>query len=66
MSRVHRLRKNATLDISKIADEPLLILGREFGARSWFDAACENARITPRIVLESSSPHALVALAQVG
>jgi LysR family cyn operon transcriptional activator len=66
MSRVHRLRKNATLDISKIADEPLLVLGREFGSRSWFDAACENARITPRIVLESSSPHTLVALAQVG
>src|SRR5262245_47397740 len=66
MSRVHRLRKNATLDISKIADEPLLVLGHEFGSRSWFDAACVNARITPRIVLESGSPHTLVALAQVG
>jgi LysR family cyn operon transcriptional activator len=66
MSHEHRLRKNATLDISKIAGEPLLILGREFGSRSWFDAACENARISPQVVLESSSPHTLIALAQVG
>jgi LysR family transcriptional regulator, cyn operon transcriptional activator len=66
MSHEHRLRKNTTLDISKIAGEPLLVLGREFGSRSWFDAACENARISPQIVLESSSPHTLVALAQVG
>jgi DNA-binding transcriptional LysR family regulator len=66
MSHEHRLRKNATLDISKIAGEPLLVLSREFGSRTWFDAACENARISPQIVLESSSPHTLVALAQVG
>jgi LysR substrate binding domain-containing protein len=65
MSHEHRLRKNTTLDVSKSAGEPLLILSREFGARSWFDAAYENARIAPRIVLESRSPHTLVALAQV-
>lgn len=61
----HRLRKSATLDISKIAGEPLLILGRGFGARSWFDAACDSARINPRVLLESNSPHTLLALARI-
>jgi DNA-binding transcriptional LysR family regulator len=66
MSAEYRLKNAGTLDIGKLAEEPLLILGREFGARSWFDGACENARISPRVVLESSSPHTLVALAGVG
>ncbi|HEY6862935.1 MAG TPA: LysR family transcriptional regulator [Burkholderiales bacterium] len=66
VSARHRLKSAATCDLAKLADEPLMILGREFGARSWFDGACENARVSPRVVLESSSPHTLLALAGVG
>lgn len=66
MSAEHRLKDAAGLEIGKVADEPLLILGHEFGARSWFDGACESARVSPRVVLESSSPHTLIALAGVG
>jgi LysR family transcriptional regulator, cyn operon transcriptional activator len=62
----HRLRRNAVLEISELADERLLILTREFGARSWFDAACDNARITARVILESNSPQTIMALARVG
>lgn len=62
----HHLRRNAVLEISELADEPLLILTHEFGARSWFDAACDNARINARVILESSSPQTIMALAGVG
>jgi len=66
MSVEHQLGSSATLEILKIAEEPLLIPSHAFGARSWFDGACEDARIGPRVVYESSSPHTLLALARVG
>ena len=66
MSEKHRLGRSAALEISKLAEDPLLILGHEFGARLWFDGACDDARMHPRVVLESRSPHTLLALARVG
>jgi LysR family cyn operon transcriptional activator len=66
MSEKHRLGRSAALEISKLVEDPLLILGHDFGARLWFDGACDDARINPRVVLESSSPHTLLALARVG
>src|SRR5262249_18878412 len=53
----------AVLEIAELADEPLLLLRRDFGSREWFDLACEMAHIRPRVLLESAAPHTLVALA---
>jgi LysR family cyn operon transcriptional activator len=66
LSRTHRLGRRSVIDVSEIADEPLLLLHREFGSRPWFDSACEVAHIDPPVLLESGAPHTLVALAQAG
>jgi DNA-binding transcriptional LysR family regulator len=62
----HRLARRAVLEIADLADEPLLLLRRDFGSREWFDAACSLAHIHPRVLLESSAPHTLVSLAATG
>jgi LysR family cyn operon transcriptional activator len=66
MAPSHPLAGRSRLDIRRLADEPLLLLRPEFGNRKWFDGACQAARLTPRILLESSSVHALIALARAG
>ena len=63
LSPTHRLGRRAVLEIAELADEPLLLLRRDFGSRDWFDAACQVAHIRPRVLLESAAPHTLVALA---
>ena len=63
LSPTHRLARRAKLEIAELADEPLLLLGRDFGSREWFDAACSVAHIQPRVLLESAAPHTLIALA---
>jgi LysR family transcriptional regulator, cyn operon transcriptional activator len=62
----HRLARRAALEIAELAEEPLLVLRREFGSREWFDAACQVARIRPRVLLESTAAQTLVALASKG
>jgi LysR family cyn operon transcriptional activator len=66
LPRKHRLSRRPVLDIMSLADEPLLLLHRDFGVRSWFDAACNVAGLNPRVFLESGAPHTLIALAGVG
>jgi len=66
LARSHRLGRRAVIDVSELADEPLLLLRRSFASRGWFDAACHNADFRPRIVLESGAPHTLMALAATG
>src|ERR1043166_7874366 len=66
LSPAHRLARRATLEIVDLADEPLLLLGRDFGSREWFDSACSVAHIRPRMLLESGAPHTLIALAATG
>jgi DNA-binding transcriptional LysR family regulator len=63
LSPRHRLGRGAALEIAQLADEPLLVLRRDFGSREWLDAACQIAHIRPRVLLESAAPHTLVALA---
>jgi LysR family transcriptional regulator, cyn operon transcriptional activator len=63
LSSAHRLGRRAVLEIGELAEEPLLLLRRDFGSREWFDAACQVAHIRPRVLLESAAPHTLVALA---
>jgi DNA-binding transcriptional LysR family regulator len=55
-----------TIDVADLANEPLLLLRRDFGTRRLFDAACGLAQIRPRIVMESADVHSLVALAEAG
>jgi LysR family transcriptional regulator, cyn operon transcriptional activator len=62
----HRLAHRRTLDVTELADEPLLLLRSGFASRDWFDAACSVAHIGPRVVLESGAPHTTIALAGAG
>jgi LysR family cyn operon transcriptional activator len=62
----HPIAHLAAVDVSDLADEPLLMLQRSFASRGWFDAACHNADVNPPIVLESGAPATLMALAGSG
>ena len=62
----HPKARRRVLDIVQLADEPLLLLGRGFASRTWFDAACRAAQIEPQVLLESAAPHTLIALARTG
>jgi len=66
VSPKHRLGDRKFLEIAELADESLLLLDRDYASRGWFDTACHNARIKPRVVLESGAPHTLLALARTG
>jgi len=66
LSPKHQLARRSLLEIAQLADEPLLLPGREFGLRSWFEAACDVAHIKPRVLMESVAPHTLMALAAEG
>ena len=66
MARKHPFARRPTLEILELADKPLLLLSRQFGLRYWFEATCDVAHIRPRMLLESSAPHTLTALASEG
>ncbi|HKO69258.1 MAG TPA: LysR substrate-binding domain-containing protein, partial [Burkholderiaceae bacterium] len=60
----HRLFRRRNVEISELADEKMLLLRPDFMTRQLYDGACKVAHISPRIVLESASPHCLLALVQ--
>ena len=62
----HRLSGKGTLEISELADEPIMLMGRGGASLDWFDAACQAAHIQPRIQLQSRAPQTLIKLAQSG
>lgn len=66
MPQRHRFARRRTLDVSELAEEPLLLLRGGFASRDWFDDACRIARARPRILLESGAPHTAIALAGEG
>lgn len=66
LSPAHRLARHATLEVTALADEPLLVLRRGFASRDWFDAACSMGHVRQHVLLESAAPHTLVALAATG
>jgi LysR family transcriptional regulator, cyn operon transcriptional activator len=66
LSPKHPLARRATLEVAELADEPLLLLRRDFGSREWFEIACQMAHVRPNVLLESAAPHTLVALAATG
>jgi LysR family transcriptional regulator, cyn operon transcriptional activator len=66
LPKAHRLTRRAMLEVTELANDPLLLLGRGFASREWFEAACQVAHVKPHIVLESAAPHTLIALAKAG
>ena len=58
--------QRVTIEVVDLADEPLLLLNRDFGTRQLFDAACRITHIWPRGVMESNEVHSLIALAEAG
>ena len=66
LSTKHRLSRSRTLEVVELADEPLLLLHRGFGSREWLEAAFNVAGVRPRVLVESMTPHALIALSEAG
>lgn len=62
----HRLSRRAVLDVTELANEPLLRLSSSFASHGWFEAACNVAHIRPRMLLESVAPQTLIAMARAG
>lgn len=55
-----------TMEISRLAPYPLLLLDGSFVFRRNFDAACRLAGFEPIIKFESRTPHTLLAMAERG
>jgi LysR family cyn operon transcriptional activator len=62
----HRLSRRKVIDVTELAEEPLLRLSSSFASHAWFEAACQVAHIRPRVLLESVAPQTLIALARTG
>ncbi|OSI76510.1 hypothetical protein BSZ21_04000 [Bradyrhizobium canariense] len=58
------LGRAKSLEVSELAPFPLLLVDSSFALRRSFDAACRLAGLRPRVFLESTTPHTLVALAE--
>ena len=59
----HKLGHRKYIDVTDLAFERLLLLRKAFMTRQIFEGACKIAHVAPPVVMESSSPHALVSLA---
>jgi DNA-binding transcriptional LysR family regulator len=62
----HRLSRHEIVEVTELANEPLLRLSSRFASHGWFEAACHLAHIQPRVLLESVAPQTLIALARTG
>lgn len=62
----HPLRARKTVEVEDLAGESMLLLREEFMTRELFDGACQVAHVSPRVLLESRSPHCLLALVDSG
>src|SRR5262249_508473 len=54
------------IELTELAEEPLLLMQREFGVREWLDAACQAAHVVPRVLMEGTTASTLIELAAVG
>ena len=66
VSFTDKLARRKTVQLTDLADRPLIALPVGAGIRHQFDAACARAGITPRIAFEASTPLALADLAERG
>jgi DNA-binding transcriptional LysR family regulator len=55
-----------SIELRRLAPYPLLSMDSSFTLRKTFDSACHLAGLKPNIVIESRSPHTLLALAEAG
>ena len=62
----HRLGRRATIDVTDLQNERVLLLRQGFGTREMFDAACRIAHVHVRLLLEAGDPQSLIALAEAG
>src|SRR5205809_198411 len=62
----HRLGRRAVIEITELAEEPLLLMQREYAGRQWLDAACQAAHVVPRVLMECTTAYSLIELAAVG
>ena len=60
------LSRRTSVDVTSLAAHPLLLLDSGYSVRRLFNAACRVANMEPNILLESRSPHTLLALAEAG
>lgn len=58
--------KARRLELAALSEMPLLLLARSFASRELFEAACRLADLLPDPYVESTAPHTLLALAEVG
>jgi DNA-binding transcriptional LysR family regulator len=61
-----QLDRGSTIEMSRLAPHPLLLMDSGFVIRKTFDAACRLARLKPNILIESRAPSNLLALAEAG
>jgi DNA-binding transcriptional LysR family regulator len=61
-----RLGQRGSIDITQLAQFPLLVLDSSYVFRKSFDAACRLAELEPNVIMESRAPHTLLALAESG
>jgi LysR family cyn operon transcriptional activator len=54
------------LEVEDLAPDDLLVLRRHFMTRQLFDGACQTAGVNPKILIESASPHCLLAFVEAG
>lgn len=64
--KAHRLSKRKSIDVTDLVNEPVLLLKPGFMTRQLFDGACQVAHFKPQTMIESASPHCLLALAEAG
>jgi DNA-binding transcriptional LysR family regulator len=61
-----QVEDRATIEITRLARYPLLLLDSSYVFRKSFDAACRLAGLEPNVAIESRAPHTLLALAEAG
>ena len=64
MASHHPLARARTIDMSRLAQEPILTLPAGFGTRALFEAGCETVGACPAIRMEAAAAQTLVAAAR--
>lgn len=59
-----RFAGRSRVDIGELASETILLLKPQFMTRRIFDGVCQVANINPNVLIESDSPHCLLALVE--
>ena len=57
-----RFGGHSRIDIGDLASETMLLLKPQFMTRRIFDDVCQVANVNPHVLIESNSPHCLLAL----